>query len=272
MARSRRNRRKGKKLELPKLPQLKLSKLPRPAINWRVVLALPLVLAAVAMIAVIGRELLDVRVRTLEIDGSFQRVTEIEIAAAVSPFLERGFFELDLDGIKRQVAQIEWVDWVRVQRVWPDTLRISYSEHRAAASWGDTGLLNTRGELFAENVWHEYQELPKLKGPDGSHQRVAEVYLEVKEQLADANLLLESIEMDARGAFQIALAAGPHVHFGRDDVASRIDRFFSVALPELKPRLARVDYIDMRYPNGFAVGWHSPAPTSRDPDGVSTSG
>lgn len=264
MARSRRNRRKGRKLELPPLPRFKLPQLRLPTINWRGLLVLPLALAAAAMLVVIGRELLDIRVSQLVIDGSFQRVTEIEIAAAATPFLDRGFFEIDLDDIKTEVAAIKWVDWVRVRRIWPDRLEISYSEHRAAASWGDTGLLNARGELFAENVRNEYQELPKLKGPDGSHQRVAEVYLEIKDQLAEANLLLESIEMDARGAFQIALSAGPHVRFGRDDVAGRIDRFFRVALPELRSELERVDYVDMRYPNGFAVGWHEPAAESRE--------
>jgi cell division protein FtsQ len=258
MKRARRNRRKAARRELPKLPPL-----PRFRVNWHAVLGPPLVLASAMLLVTLGRELLDIPVRKLVIEGSFQRVTELEIQAAVAPALSRGFVALDLDEIKARVAAIDWVDGVRLRRVWPDELRISYTEHRAAASWGGSGLLNTRGELFAENLRHDYRELPKLTGPEGSHERVALLYLALKDQLADANLRLESIEMDARGAFEIALAGGTQVRFGRDDVAGRIDRFLGVALPELQSELRRVAYVDMRYPNGFAVGWHeAPAPRS----------
>jgi cell division protein FtsQ len=250
MARSRRNRLKSPKRELPKLPSL-----PRPTINWGAVFAAG-ALSVIALVSLaLGRELLDLPVRKLDIEGRFQRVTRLDILAAAQPALEESFLTLDLDDIRGRVAAIDWVDTVRLRRVWPDTLRISYEEHRAAASWGDDGLLNTRGELFADGVQRDYPELPSLAGPEGSHRRVAATYLAVRDRLARANLILESIEMDARGAFSIGLAGGVRVRIGRDDVDRRIDRFFAAAVPTLASELDRIQYIDLRYPNGFAVGW-----------------
>jgi cell division protein FtsQ len=250
MARTRQNRRKRAPRAMPKLPAL-----PRPRINWRALLGL----GAASAIALVGlslaRELIEVPVRTLDIEGRFQRVTKLEILAAAEPALEQGLLALDLDEIRRRIAAIDWVDTVTLQRVWPDTLKITFEEHRAAASWGSRGLLNTRGELFAEDVRHEYRELPRLDGPEGSHRRVAAMYLEVRDRLSRANLMLESVRMDNRGSFSMTLASGVTVRIGRDDIAGRIDRFFGVAVESLATDLDRVAYVDMRYPNGFAVGW-----------------
>lgn len=250
MARTRQNRRKPEPRALPRLPPL-----PRPRINWRALFGF----GAAGAIAVVGlslaRELIEVPVRALDIEGRFQRVTKLEILAAAESALERGLLSLDLDEIRRRVAGIDWVDTVTLQRVWPDTLKITYEEHRAAANWGNRGLLNTRGELFAEDVRHEYRELPRLDGPQGSHRRVAAMYLEVRDRLSRANLMLESVRMDDRGSFSMTLASGVTVRIGRDDIAGRIDRFFDVAVRHLAADLERVAYIDMRYPNGFAVGW-----------------
>lgn len=256
MARSRRNRLKSPKRQLPRLPQV-----PRLSVNWSLLFGLASVSAVAAVSFALGRELLDMPVRQLDIEGRFQRVTKLEILAAAQPALRESFLTIDLDDVRRRVSAIDWVDSVRLQRVWPDTLRIRYEEHRAAAQWGDSGLLNTRGELFADDVQREYPELPRLVGPEGSHERVAAAYLAVRDRLERASLTLETIEMDARGAFSIGLTDGIRIRIGRDDVERRIDRFFAVALPTLARELERVDYIDLRYANGFAVGWRE-APTT----------
>jgi cell division protein FtsQ len=254
VARTRRNRRKSEKPALPKLP--KLPPVPRPRINWQALMTVGAISAVAAISVALGRELLDLPLRHLDIKGQLQRVTKLQISAAAKSVVgDQGFLTVDLDEVREEIASIDWVDTVTLQRIWPDTLSIAYTEHRAAARWGDSGLLNTRGELFSRAVRREYLELPKLAGPEGSHLRVAEVYLDVRDRLARANLRLDSIRMDARGAFSIELVGGISIRIGRDDVAARIDRFFDVAVAELETDLDRVAYVDMRYPKGFAVGW-----------------
>jgi len=257
MRRFRGNRRKSRPLRLPKLPALRLP-------HIEVDLGRVLGLAAAALMAVgiyaLGRNLLELPVHRLEIAGSFQRVTKLEIEAAAAPALRGSFVGIDLDEVRRQVATIDWVDSVSVERDWPGTIRISYTEHRAAARWGESGLLDTGGELFAEDAGPEYAELPKLDGPRDSHRRVAARYLEIRDRLTRAGLVLDMLSMDARGAFTIALVGGITVRIGRDDVAGRMDRFFEVAVPALAGSLERAQYVDMRYPSGFAVGWRNVDP------------
>lgn len=250
MKRTRQNRRKPPKRELPKLPAVTL-----PTINWHAIGMTGVALAVFGLTLALGRELLELPVRQLEIVATRQRVSDLEVTAAARPELDAGLVSLDLRAVREQVSAITWVDTVGLKRVWPDTLRIAITEHRAAARWGETGLLNTHGDLFAEDSQYEYPELPRLAGPAGSHRRVAEFYLRIRDRLAASGLALTTIRMDARGAFAIEFDGGPVVRIGRDDADERVDRFFAVALPQLAAELGRVRYFDMRYTSGFAIGW-----------------
>ena len=49
------------------------------------------------------------------------------------------------------------------------------------------------------------------------------------------------------------------VRLGRRQVDERFERFLTVALRMVCQRAADIAYVDMRYTNGFAVGWRSGA-------------
>ena len=225
------------------------------AVNWRTLLVPPIVLAALIAALVFGRTMMDLPVSQLIIEGPFQRVTDVQVQAAVAPELGAGFLVADLERMRQRVAALDWIDSAKVRRVWPDKLGIVVTEHHAAARWGDNGLLNVRGELFTENARHAFPELPKLSGPPGSEKEVAEFYLSVRGRLAEANASLDSLNMDARGAYTLVLAGGQEIRLGRDDVEQRLETFVGVAAPVLATRFHEVDYVDLRYVNGFAVGW-----------------
>ena len=257
MRRSRVNRRRQ-----PKRKPISLPRLPSIPVNFRCVIVVGATAVILALSVPVIGEVLEWPVRKLEIEGDFQRVTRQGVVAAVRPGLDRSLLSLDFNDIRQRVTAMTWIDTVQLQRVWPDTLKITFREHRARARWGDGGLLNTRGELFVENAVGAYDELPQLEGPPGSHLRVIDSYLAVQEHLDQTTLSLETVRMDARGAFTIELFGGLDVRIGREDVAERIGRFFDVALPalELERQLDRAQYVDMRYPNGFVVGWRDADP------------
>jgi len=49
------------------------------------------------------------------------------------------------------------------------------------------------------------------------------------------------------------------VRIGRKQVDERCARFLAVALRMISQRAADIAYVDMRYSNGFAIGWRSNA-------------
>jgi cell division protein FtsQ len=98
-------------------------------------------------------------------------------------------------------------------------------------------------------------ELPALSGPAGSEIEVARRYLGVRGKLLDAGLGLKALRLDPRGSWELELSNGINVRLGRRDVEQRLARLVEVVTIVVSNRLNEVAYIDMRYSNGFAVGW-----------------
>jgi cell division protein FtsQ len=255
----RRNRFKNK----PKVQNTTRWKWPAFVIEWRSYArrAALLVLLAGGLGALTWA--LDRPVRVISMDGSFQRVSPGQIEKAVAPFSQAGFMSADLDGIQRAVEALPWVERARIQRHWPNGLHVTVTEQAAAARWGESGLLNTRGELFVRSATHVPTELPHLSGPDGTESQVAQRYLSVQGRMLEAGMRIAALRLDERGAWEMDLDSGVTVRLGRREVDERIDRFIHTASQVIAHRLNEINYIDMRYSNGFAIGWRNPsAPAS----------
>lgn len=197
--------------------------------------------------------------RAVSIDGSFQRVSPTAIEAAVAPYLSAGFMSVNIDAIQRAVQAIPWVDRVRVQRRWPLGLEVTVVEQTAAARWNGNGLINPRGELFLRDARDPPAALPLLSGPEGTEGDVAKRYFDAVPLVGAAGLRIAALELDARGAWKLDFTNGLSVRLGRHQVAQRIQRFVDTASRIVIPRLHDVEYVDMRYANGFAVGWRAGA-------------
>lgn len=231
-----------------------------PEISWpacaRVAGAVAVVVALVALVAA-G---LDRPLRRIVVRGAFERVTPLEVEQAARRALDGGFASADLGAIRAALEGLTWVDRARIERRWPDQLVIEVVEQQVAARWGEDGLLNTRGELFATGVPHPPPELPRLDGPPGTESLVAQRYLAIQGRLFEQGLRLAALRVDARGAWELGLLNGVAVRLGRRQVDERMDRFLAVAAGVIAGRAAEIRYLDMRYSNGFAIGWNAPVP------------
>jgi cell division protein FtsQ len=205
---------------------------------------------------------LDRPVRVISIDGSFQRVSPGQIEKAVAPFATQGFMSADLADIQRAVETLPWVDHARIARRWPNSLRVTVIEQTAAARWGEAGLLNTRGELFIRTATHVPAELPHLSGPEGTQTQVAQRYLAAQGRMLEAGMRIAALRLDERGAWEMDLDSGVTVRLGRRDVDERLERFIHTASQVIAHRLTEISYVDMRYSNGFAIGWRNQSPAS----------
>lgn len=202
---------------------------------------------------------LDQPVRAVAVEGPFQRVSAVQVEKAVTASIRGGFLSIDLVRVQHAVESIPWVDHVSVQRRWPGGLRVIVLEQVAAARWGDSGLLNVRGELFMTDARHVPPELPRLDGPPGTEPEVATRYLAIQGRLVEAGLRVSAVRLNERGAWELDLANGVTVRLGRRQVDERLERFLDAAVPLVTERATDIEYVDLRYTNGFAVGWKSAA-------------
>ena len=82
-----------------------------------------------------------------------------------------------------------------------------------------------------------------------------------------AGLRMTALRLDARGAWEFDLANGVTVRLGRRQVDERFERFMATALKLVTQRGEDILYVDMRYTNGFAIGWRGNAARSTGRDG-----
>jgi cell division protein FtsQ len=199
---------------------------------------------------------LDQNITQVSVTGRFQRVSPVEVEQAVKARVrDMGLVSVDLVAVRRAVEQLPWVDSATVDRQWPRALSIRVVEQVAAARWGANGLLNTRGELFISEARHIPPELPRLSGPQGSEAEVARRYLAAQGQLIEAGMRLTAVRLDARGAWEFDLDNGITVRLGRRQVDERFQRFVTAGVGQIASHANDIGYVDMRYTNGFAIGW-----------------
>jgi cell division protein FtsQ len=227
-----------------------------PALNWRRI-GLSLAGLALTGLAVLGLSLLlDQPIQHVIVSGRLQRVSALDVEKIVRARVGfDGLVSADLDDISRGLATLPWVDHASVQRRWPRGLVIGIVEQVAVARWNNAGLLNARGQLFLSESRFVPPELPQLSGPSGTEQEVTARYLTVQGRLTEVGMRLAALELDARGAWSLTLDNGVLVRLGRSQVDERFERFMLAAARLLSQRATDIAYVDMRYSNGFAVGW-----------------
>lgn len=226
-----------------------------PVVNWRVVGVVATVATLAASAYLGGVWLLNRPIQTIVVSGAFQRVSPIQLEAMVEPFARAGFVDVDLAATRRELTALPWVASAEVRRKWPGKLEIRVQEEAPVACWGERGLLNAAGELFLPDADHVPAELPRLRGPAGTEEQVTARYFRLQQQLEHRGMAAVAVTLDERGAWMFQTNSGLQVRLGANSVDARIERFFSVLDSTLSRFAGEVEYVDMRYPNGFAIGW-----------------
>ena len=177
-------------------------------------------------------------------------VTAAEVEEIVRRELRGNFFTIDLAAARAAFEQLPWVRRVAVRRTWPGGLEVTLEEHVPLARWGTNGLVNTHGEVFHG----DYEgELPSFNGPAGTAKEIAIQYEYFRRVLSEAGLAPAQVNVTLRRAWQMKLANGLTLELGREQIEARLARFIGAYGRTVAQLGRRVDYVDLRYTNGFAV-------------------
>lgn len=207
-------------------------------------------------------------VAQLQIDGDFRRVSAAQVRNAADLHLVQGFVELQLEQVKADIEALPWVARARVERAWPSGLRIRVWERQPLARWGDAALLDTEARVFVPAADERPPDLPQLHGAAGRQREVLDAYTRLTGQLADTPFAPTGLTMDARGEWTATTLSGIGLRLGRTLDDERLALLRGQVLEALRERMHEADYVDLRYTNGFAVGWkEKAAPTTGEGHG-----
>ncbi|UTM57702.1 cell division protein FtsQ/DivIB [Photobacterium sp. CCB-ST2H9] len=192
----------------------------------------------------------------LIIQGDLEHLTTEQVRQGILKMGALSSFMLqDVDEIQYTLESLPWVAQASVRKQWPDTVKVYLVEHRPAAVWNDKFLVNQQGLVFeapASDVSGE--SLVTLEGPDGSSEEMLKTWREMQPELQRGGLEIVRLSLNQRRSWRIWLSNGIRLELGREARLERIKRFLWL-YPELEQQGKAIDYVDLRYDTGVAVGW-----------------
>lgn len=208
------------------------------------------VLLAVAAAAVYTARLPQFALREVRVAGELKHVTREQVEDVVRREVKGGFFTVNLGAARAAFERLPWVRGAKVRREWPARLDVVLEEHTPLARWGNEALVNTQGEVFRAAF---DGELPVFVGPEGSAREIAIQYRYFQRSLKAIGQAPVQVLVNARRAWQLKLGDGLTLELGREDIEARLARFVALHDRTIGRLGRRVDYVDLRYANGFAV-------------------
>ncbi len=215
-----------------------------------------------------------VPVTSLLITGEMPYTQRSDILTAIEQVDLGNFFQVDVNEVQQQISKLPWVYSVAIRKQWPNELKIYVVDQTPVAQWNGDFLINQQGVAFQADVSRLTAPLPQFFGPEGTEQLALENFINLNALLDYKGLAIDELVLTERFSWQLTLNDGVSLNLGREERVKRIQRFMDL-YPQIKAELAQrnkaqnsrknkqnkkeekqqVDYIDLRYDTGLAVGW-----------------
>ena len=214
-------------------------------------------------------------VNSIVISGEMPYTHRDDVLTAMNNINLGNFFQVDVNEIQSQVSALPWVYSVAVRKQWPNEVKIYIVDQTPVALWNGDFLLNQFGKAFQADIEKLTHALPQFFGPEGSELLALENFINLNDLLEYRNLAIDELVLSERFSWQLTLNDGVMLNLGREERVKRVQRFMDI-YPLIKTHLEQqpnqnkkqknnsekglkqaVDYIDLRYNTGLAVGWKS---------------
>ena len=167
----------------------------------------------------------------------------------------KSFFNVDINYLQSKIENIDWISSANIRRSYPNEIIIFVTEHIPIAIWNNKDYLNQYGEIFTANK--KNNKFPILISKNNKNKIIFEYLSLFSNDLIRHNInekVVKIIEDDIR-SISVILSSGIAIKLGSKNVKEKIDIFFKVYQTLNSSDLSKMRYIDMRYSNGFSVGW-----------------
>jgi len=197
--------------------------------------------------------LINQKITEVQYMTEINRVSLDDLEAVSSRIYNQGFLQINLSQVKQEIEAINWVKSASIERRWPDRVNIFIEEEDIIGRWNNQSIINSKGNLFNLNQQTLPSGLIEFYGPNGQQDIVFKKYLVFSQELAARGILIERMTLDFKGSWSITIRPGISIRFGKDNVSERFERFLMIWDESLLDNLAVIEYIDLRYTEGFSI-------------------
>jgi len=195
-------------------------------------------------------------IKTISIESKIVNSNKMDIFKISKEYLSsKSFFNFKIDTLKEEIEKIEWIRSANIRRSYPSEVKIFVEEHMPIVIWNEKSYLNKFGEIFF--IKEINKDLPRLQSSDDRNLIMFNYFSLFSKNLSNNGISdkIERIEENEIRSLSVFLSSGIIIRFGSKDVKDKLIMFFKVYKTLNTRDLNRIRYIDMRYSNGFSIGW-----------------
>ncbi|MDP3562704.1 MAG: cell division protein FtsQ/DivIB [Legionellaceae bacterium] len=198
-------------------------------------------------------------INTIKIAANYQHITRTQLETVLSHYNSDSFISLPVAQLKDDLNNLDWADNVEIERIWPDTLKITLAEKLPIAIWNHA-LMTDDGQLFHVsdsdlNKQMLDDALPRLSGPEPQAPDVLQNFQKLSKLLSSYGLRAVALELRNNQAWELGLANGVQLRLGKRDLEKRVMRFCKAYAAVFADKPEQLSSVDLRYAHGMAVQW-----------------
>lgn len=224
---------------------------------WQILLMVAIVLGGLIVAAMKGIEQAPKRPLVLELSNLTESQAN-SLKTATAPFGRVQFFGADLMGIHQVVSSLSWVESASVKRDWQQGVIVSVVPRRAVANFGSQHLLDANGAVFVPADEHELMDKNLVHLYSGHTNDATDMMRQmqrVNEWFSPLGITAEDMTLTSRQTWLIRFDNGLRVIVDHENTEQKLFSLSSLLAGSLAKELPKIQSVDLRYKNGFAIAW-----------------
>ena len=195
-------------------------------------------------------------IKNISIESIIININKDDVFEKSKNYLDsKSFFNFKINILKKEIEKVSWVKSADIRRVYPGEIKIYIEEHIPIAIWNNESYMNNIGDIFFVNDIKK--NLPIISSNQSGNKIMFEYFSLLLKYISDENfdIKIKKIEENDIRSLSAYLSSGIIVKFGSKDIRGKIRTFIKVYKTLNTSDLEKIRYIDMRYSNGFSIGW-----------------
>ena len=183
-------------------------------------------------------------------------VNESDVFMIAENYLKnKSFFNINMDYLKNSIEKVDWVRNANIRRSYPNKVIIFIEEYKPVAVWNNDFYISENGDIFSANKIEK--KLPKLSSFAKRNIIIFEYFSLISDGILNnkINEKIYQIKENEIRSLTLLFTSNIAVKFGSKNIKERIDTFLNIYKTLNSSDLKKIRYIDMRYSNGFTIGW-----------------
>ncbi len=250
-------RRAVRKKKVKRAPLLSVITLPN--MSWRLITILSFFVVPLLIVIMVSNWIQkpeNLMIKSVEVQGNLKYLDRAALQPIIAPFVKTNLYLLNKKSLEEEIEFNHWVYSASLTSMWPNKLIIKIHEQHPIAFWGDNeGMINEFGEVIDVDLPQKRNQLPTLYSPFDKGREMVENYVKIRKWMDDFPVDVVKFTEDKRGSWLLKLSNGIKVKVGRKEHERRLRRFIVGYSHQLAAQVKKIDTVDLRYTNGFAVKW-----------------